>query len=94
MGLFVHQFDLFLIAGLQFVLDGLDVVDNAIVEEVFEMGQPVEDPESGVVAVGKHVAIAMTVFDGHLADGAVERRVNRGIGVVDAKPDDAANGVG
>ena len=94
MGLFINVFDLLLIASLQLMLNGLDVINDTVVEEVFEMRQTVEDPECSVVAVGEHVTVTVTVFDGHLTDGAIERRVNRGIGVVDAKPDDAADGVG
>ena len=58
------------------------------------MGQSVEYPESGVVAIGQDVAIAHAVLDRHLADGAVEWGVDRGVGVVDTKPDDATDGVG
>ena len=77
MGLLVREFDLLLIAGLQLMLDGLDVVDDTAVEEVFEMRQSVEDPESGIVAIGEHVAVTVAVFDGHFADGAIERCVDR-----------------
>ena len=77
MGLLVNVFDLLLIAGLQLMLDSFDVVDDAVVEEVLEMRQPVEDPESSIVAIGEHVAVAVAVFDRHFADGAIERCVNR-----------------
>ena len=93
-GLVVGEVDLLLIAALQLVLHGLDVVDDAVVEQVLEMRQAVEDPESGIVAIGQHVAIARAVFNRHLGDGTVERRVDGGVGVVDAEPDDAADGVG
>ena len=58
------------------------------------MRQAVEDPERGVVAVGQHVAVAHAVFNRHLVDGAVERRIHRRVGVVHTEPDDAADGVG
>ena len=72
----------------------LDVVDDPVVVEVFEVRQSVEDPESGIVAVGQHVTVTHTKFDGYLGDGAVEGRIDGGVGVVHAEPDDATDGVG
>ena len=40
------------------------------------MRYAVEGPKGGVVAVGEHVAVARAIFNRHLGDGAVERRVN------------------
>ena len=72
----------------------LNITDDSIVKQVFEMRQSVEDPESGIIAVGQHVAITNAVFNGNLTDGAVEWRINGRVGIVNAKPDDASNGVG
>ena len=93
-GLVVGVVDLLLVAALQLVLHGLDVANDAVVEQVLEVCQTVEDPEGSVVAIGQHVAVAHAVFYRHLADGAVERRVDCRVGVVDAEPDDASDGVG
>ena len=80
--------------AFEFALNALHVHYHRIVAQVAEIADAIEEPEGRRFAVFGHRTVAFLEADGHLCDSAEHRAIDGRVGVVDAKPDDAAQLVG
>ena len=87
----IHATNEVILIGLLYTLH----VDNhGVVAKVAEVGDAVEEPEGGGLAVLAHGAVALAETEGDAVDGAEHGAVAGGVGVVDAEPEYAAHPVG
>ena len=90
----VHVCNLFHKTSLEAVLFLVDVLDHVVIAAIDEVADLGEGPECGGGGVLDHGAVALLVFVRDLGDAAEHGHIAAAGGVIDAEPEDAAEHVG